>query len=162
MLLTILTFIHVLISLTGILSGFVVLFGLFTRKRFEGWTVLFLATTVATSITGFLFPAQSFMPSHAVGILSLLILAIAILSRYAQKLNGVWRKTYAVTAVFALYLNIFVAIVQAFRKLPALKALAPTQSEPPFKLTQFVVLTLFIVLTFAAAIRFRDKPIHTT
>lgn len=162
MLLTILRLIHVLISFTGILSGFVVLFGLFTGKRFEGCTVIFLTTTVATSITGFFFPVQHFMPSHAVGILSLVILAIAILSRYAQKLNGVWRKTYVVTAVLALYLNLFVAIVQAFRKLPALKALAPTQSEPPFKLTQLVVLVLFVVLTFAAAIRFRDKPIHTT
>ncbi|EEF63007.1 hypothetical protein [Pedosphaera parvula] len=162
MLLTILTFVHVLISFAGILSGLAVLFGLFTGKRLDRWTVLFLTTTVATSITGFFFSVHHFMPSHAAGILSLVVLAIAIHARYARKLNGVWRKIYAITAMVALYLNVFVAVVQAFQKLPALKVLAPTQSEPPFKLTQLVVLTLFVVLTFAGAIRFRDKPIHTT
>jgi hypothetical protein len=160
MLLAILTFLHVTISLAGILSGFVVLFGLLTARRLEGWTALFLTTTVATSVTGFFFPVHRFMPSHAVGILSLVALAIAIYARYARQPDGVWRKTYVINAVVALYFNVFVAIVQAFLKIPALKAMAPTQTEPPFKLTQLVVLALFAMLAVVAAIRFKSKPAH--
>jgi hypothetical protein len=157
MILTIYTFIHVIISLVGIFSGFVVLLGLLSRKRLDGWTALFLTTTVATSVTGFFFPVHHFMPSHGVGIISLVVLALAIYARQSRHLSGAWRKTYVVTAVMALYLNVFVAIVQAFLKIPALKDLAPTQTEPPFKLTQFVVLALFAVLGIVAAIRFRNE-----
>src|SRR5947209_13490365 len=124
---TILTFVHVLLSLIGILAGFVVMLGLLTARQLHGWTALFIWTTVATSLTGFLFPFQKFLPSHAVGILSLLILTIAIYALYGQHLAGAWRKTYAVTAMIALYLNVFVLIAQLFMKVPALKALAPTQ-----------------------------------
>src|SRR5205085_1516521 len=144
MILTILTLIHVVISLTGIVSGFVVLFGLLRDRRLDGWTAFFLGTTVATSVTGFFFPVHRFMPSHGVGILSLLVLGIAICARYARHLIGAWRKTYVISAIVALYFNIFVGIVQAFAKVPALKTLAPTQSEPPFKFTQLTVLVLFI------------------
>jgi hypothetical protein len=144
----------------GIFSGFLVLFGLLAGKRLDGWTSTFLATTVATSVTGFLFPFHRFMPSHAVGILSLMVLALAIYARYARHLAGAWRKTYVICATIALYLNVFVAIVQAFQKIPALKELAPTQSEPPFKLTQLVVLSIFALLTVVAAIRFRNEPAH--
>jgi len=157
-----LTLLHVLISLVGIFSGFVVLFGLLVGKRFNGWTAGFLATTVATSVTGFFFPVHHFMPSHAVGIISLLVLAVAIYARYARQLSGVWRKVYVIAAVAALYFNVFVGIVQAFLKVPSLKDLAPTQSEPPFKLAQLAVLALFIGLAVAAAIKFRSEPAHTT
>jgi len=162
MILTIYTLIHVIISLAGVFSGFVVLFGLLAGKRLDGWTALFLTTTVLTSLTGFFFPVHHFMPSHVVGILSLVTLAVAIYARYARHLAGVWRKTHVITAMVALYLNVFVLIVQLFMKIPALKALAPTQTEPPFKLTQLAVLALFIVLTIAAAIRFRNEPAYTT
>ena len=155
------TFVHVLLSLIGIFSGFVVVFGLLVAKRLDGWTTLFLASTVLTSVTGFLFPFHGFLPSHGVGILSLLALAIAIFARYGRHLAGLWRRTYAITAVIALYLNVFVLIVQLFQKVPALKAIAPTQSEAPFKVTQLVALVLFVVLGGSAAIRFRSEQPRT-
>ncbi len=153
------TLVHVVISLIGIFSGFVVVFGMLAAKRMDGWTALFLASTVATSVTGFLFPFHRFMASHAVGIISLVVLAVAILARYAKHLACAWRKTYVITAAMALYLNVFVLIVQAFMKVPALKAMAPTQSEPPFLVTQVVVMVLFVVLTIYAAIKFRGEPV---
>ena len=156
------TLIHVVISLLGILSGFVVLFGLLTAKRLDAWTALFLTTTVLTSVTGFFFPVHRILPSHIAGIISLVVLAVAIYARYARGLNGVWRKVYVVGAVLALYLNVFVAIVQAFLKIPALKAMAPTQTEPAFKLTQLLVLALFIVLAVVATIKFTNKPTQIT
>ncbi len=156
--LAILTLAHVLISLVGIFSGFVVMFGLLAGKRLDGWTALFLATTVATSVTGFLFPVHRILPSHIVGIISLVVLAVAIYARYARRLDGAWRKVYVVGAVLAFYLNVFVGIVQAFLKIPALNALAPTQTEPPFKLTQLVLLAIFVALAVVAAIRFRNEP----
>jgi hypothetical protein len=151
---------HVVISLIGIASGFVVMYGLLHGKRFDGWTALFLATTVATSVTGFGFPFEHLLPSHKVGIISLVVLAVAILARYAFHLAGAWRWIYVVTAVIALYLNVFVAVVQAFQKVPALKTLAPTQEEPPFLVAQLVVLALFIVLGIFAVKRFRNGPVH--
>jgi hypothetical protein len=162
MILHIYTIIHTLISLIGIFTGFVVLFGLLAGKRLDGWMKCFLITTVLTSVTGFGFPVHQFMPSHAVGIISLLVLAVAIYARYPRHLAGAWRWIYVVTALIALYLNVFVGVVQAFEKVPALKAMAPTQTEPPFKLTQLVVLALFFVLTVVAAIRFRPEPARVT
>jgi hypothetical protein len=153
-----LTLVHVAISLAGILSGLVVLAGMLADKRLNGWTAFFLLTTVATSVTGFFFPFHHFMPSHAVGLISLVILALAIYARYPRHLAGGWRKVYVITAVLALYLNVFVLIVQMFQKIPALKDLAPTQTEPPFKITQLAVLGFFVLLGIAAAIRFRDRP----
>jgi hypothetical protein len=155
------TVIHVILSLVGIGSGFVALFGLLTARRLERWTALFLASTVATSATGFGFPFHQLLPSHKVGIVSLAVLAVAILARYTFHLAGAWRWIYVVTAVMALYLNVFVGIVQAFQKVPALKAMAPTQSEPPFLFTQLVVLVLFAALAIVAAIRFRIEPVRT-
>ena len=154
------TLIHVLISLVGIVSGLVVVFGLLRGKRLDGWTALFLATTVATSVTGFGFPFDHLLPSHKVGILSLVLLAIAILARYAFHLAGSWRVVYVISAVVALYLNVFVGVVQAFEKVQALKALAPTQKEPPFLVAQLVVLVIFIALTILAAIKFRNQPLR--
>jgi hypothetical protein len=155
------TFVHVVLSLIGIFSGFVVVFGLLAGKRLDGWTALFLVSTVATSVTGFLFPFHRFLPSHGVGILSLLVLAIAILARYALHLAGAWRRIYAATAVISLYLNVFVLIAQAFQKVPGLKAVAPTQSEPPFLVTQAVALAAFVLFGIAAAIRFRNEPVRS-
>src|SRR5579864_8503036 len=155
------TFFHVALSLVGIASGFVVVYGLLTSKRFDGWTALFLATTVATSVTGFLFPFHHFLPSHGVGIVSLIVLTFAILARYRFRLDGGWRRTYAITAVVALYFNVFVLVAQLFMKVPALKELAPTQSEPPFAVAQLAVLLLFTVLTIRAAMKFHAEPLHT-
>ena len=153
------TFVHVVISLAGILSGLVVLFGLIAGKRLDGWTALFLITTVATSVTGFMFPFHKLLPSHVVGAISLMVLAIAILARYSRHLAGGWRLTYVISAVIALYLNVFVLIVQLFEKVPALNAMAPTQSEPPFKITQVVVLAIFVVLGIFAAKGFRERTV---
>ncbi len=152
------TAVHVLISLLGIASGFIVIFGMLAAKRLNGWTALFLATTVLTSVTGFLFPFHGVTPGIVIGILSLVALAIAILARYSGHLDGVWRPVYVVATVIAQYLNFFVLIVQSFEKTPALKALAPTQSEPPFKITQLVFLVLFLVLGFFAVKKFRVNP----
>ena len=154
------TFVHVMLSLIGIFSGFVVVFGLLAGKRLDGWTALFLVSTVATSVTGFLFPFHRFLPSHGVGILSLLMLGIAILARYPFHLSGAWRRIYAATAVISLYLNVFVLIAQAFQKVPGLKAMAPTQSEPPFFVTQAVALAVFVLLGLGAAIRFRNELVR--
>ena len=158
MILQIYTIIHVLISLVGIFTGLIVLFGMLAGKRLDGWTKWFLVTTVLTSVTGFFFPFHGFTPAIGLGIISLLVLAIAIYARYPRQLAGHWRWIYVVGAVISLYFNVFVGIVQSFEKIPALKALAPTQTEPPFKLTQLVVLALFIVLGIVAAIRFRPAP----
>jgi hypothetical protein len=151
-----LTFIHTLISLVGIATGLLVLFGgLLANKPLPRWTAWFLASTVLTSATGFILPAEHFMPSHGVGILSLVILAIALVALYAKHLSGAWRRTYVITAVIALYLNVFVLVAQLFMKVPALKALAPKGNEPPFMVAQGVVLVAFIVLGALAATRFR-------
>ena len=155
------TFFHVLLSLIGIISGLVVVLGLCTGKQLDGWTALFLSTTVLTSVTGFLFPFHGFLPSHGVGILSLILLAVAIVARYPRQLAGGWRRTYVITAAIALYLNCFVLVIQLFLKVPSLKAIAPTQSEPPFKIAQGLVLLLFVVLTVVAAIKFRGESVRT-
>ena len=151
------TKLHVVISLIGIVSGLVVMFGLLVGRRLNAWTALFLITTVLTSLTGFFFPFHGVTPAIVVGIISLIVLAVAIVARYARRLAGAWRWIYVVTAMISLYLNVFVLIVQLFQKVPALKALAQTQSEPPFAVTQLVVLALFVLLTIIAAIRFRGK-----
>jgi hypothetical protein len=151
------TLIHVLISLVGIGSGLVVLFGLISGKSLDGWTALFLATTVATSVTGYGFPFHQLLPSHIVGAISLVVLAVAIAARYAWHLRGAWRRVYVICALLALYLNVFVGVVQAFLKVPALKALAPQQTEPPFVVSQAIVLVLFVALAIVAAIRFRGE-----
>lgn len=145
---------HVVISLLGIASGFVVMYGLLTGKRLDGVTAFFLATTVATSVTGFFFPFAGFGPAHIVGVISLVILAVAIPARYAFHLAGPWRSIYAIGAVAALYFNVFVGVVQAFRHVPALYAIAPEQTEPPFVLTQLIVAALFVFIGIKALKRF--------
>jgi hypothetical protein len=152
------TFLHVLISLLGIGSGLIVMFGFLNGKRRDGMTALFLATTVATSVTGFGFPFDHLLPSHKVAIISLVVLAVAILARYVFHLAGSWRWIYVVTASIALYLNVFVLVVQSFMKVPGLHALAPTQTEPPFLVAQLLVLAIFIGLTTLAVKRFHVGP----
>lgn len=158
MILTIYTLLHVAISLVGIASGFVFFYGLLTGREFSRWTTLFLTTTVLTSVTGFFFPFRGMTPAIIFGIVSMVVLAIAIYAKYARQLAGKWRKTYVATTVFALYLNVFVLVVQSFLKIPVLKNLAPTQNDPPFQIAQLVVLVAFIVAGTLAAIRFRPQP----
>jgi len=150
------TMVHIVLSLMGIGSGFVVLSGLLAGKRLEGWTAVFLITTAATSLTGFGFPFQTLMPAQIIGFISLAVLMVAILARYSLRLAGAWRPTFVIAVLIALYLNVFVAIVQAFEKIPALKALAPTQSEPPFLVAQLLVLAVFIVVGVLTTKRFRE------
>ena len=149
------TQLHVLISLVGIGSGLIVMYGMLTGKRLDGWTSLFLATTVLTSVTGFGFPFTGVTPAIKVGIISLAALAVAYLARYVRHLAGGWRGTYVISAAIALYLNVFVLVVQSFEKVPALKAIAPTQKEPPFAIAQIAILVLFVGLTILAVRRFR-------
>lgn len=152
------TFLHVLISLVGIGSGLVVMFGFLMGKRFDGLTAVFLITTVLTSVSGFGFPFDHLLPSHIVGIISLVILAVAIPARYLFQLAGSWRWIYVIGATTALYLNVFVLVVQSFMKVPALKALAPTQTEPPFLVAQSVVLVVYLGLTVLATKRLHIEP----
>jgi hypothetical protein len=149
------TLVHVLISLTGIGSGLIVLYGLLTAKRLDSWTAVFLVTTVLTSLTGYLFPVEHILPSHIVGAVSLVALAIALVARYARRMEGSWRWIYVVSALIALYLNVFVLVVQSFMKVPAVHALAPTQKEPPFLVVQVTVMAIFVVLGVFAVKKFR-------
>ncbi len=149
---------HVLISLIAIASGFLVLYGMLTGKRFDGGTAIFLIFTVLTSATGFLFPFEHLLPSHIVGIISLVVLAIAILARYALHMAGSWRWIYVVCAMLAFYLNFFVLVVQTFEKVPPVHALAPTQKEPPFLIVQLIVMAIFIVLGVFAVKKFHVDP----
>ena len=152
------TLFHVLLSLAGIGAGVVVVYGLLESKRFDGWTKIFLTTTVATSVTGFFFPAHHITPGHIIGLLSLVVLALGIVARYRYGLAGGWRPTYVISSAIALYFNVFVLVVQAFEKVPALRALAPTRSEPPFAATQLIVLAAFVIVTSFALVKFHDVP----
>ena len=152
---------HVVLSLIGIVAGFVVLAGMFGSKLHRGWTALFLATTVLTSVTGFLFPFERVLPSHIFGVLSLVVLAIAIAALYGYQLVRSWRWIYVASALLALYLNVFVLVAQAFLKLPFLNALAPTGSEPAFIVAQLIVLVAFVWLGIVALRSFHpvaDSP----
>jgi hypothetical protein len=151
------TMLHVVISLIGIASGLVVLFGLLGSREMPGLTALFLLTTILTNATGFLFPFDKLLPSHIIAIISLVLLAIACIALYGMKLAGAWRWIYTLTAMVALYLNVFVLIIQSFLKIGPLHALAPSvpPSEPPFAIIQGIVLVLFVAAIIAALRRFR-------
>ena len=148
------TLLHTAISLIGMLSGIIVLFAMLEGRSSPAMTALFLATTVLTSVTGFMFPFTTLLTSHIVGIISLGVLAATIAALYVFRLGSAWRWIYVVGAVLALYLNVFVGVVQAFQKLSFLQPLAPTQSEPPFVVAQTTVLLIFIILGFLAVKRF--------
>jgi hypothetical protein len=149
------TFLHVLISLVGIASGLIVLERFFRNRTLGVSNAVFLITTILTSVTGFLFPFKAFGPPHIVGVISLVVLAIALFALYAGNLVGPWRWIYVCSAVLALYLNVFVAVVQSFDKIGRLHVLAPTGSEPPFAITQGIVLLIFIGVAVVALVRFR-------
>ena len=149
------TTVHVIISLIGIGSGLIVLYGMLTGAKSDAMIALFLVSTILTSVTGYFFPADKILPSHIVGALSLVVLAIAVFAFYSKHLLGAWRWVYVVTAIIALWFNCFVGVVQAFQKLPFLQLLAPTQSEPPFAIAQLVVLLIFIVAGIVAVRRWR-------
>lgn len=155
------TAVHVVISLIGIAAGLIVVVGMLSASRLPGWTALFLVTTVLTSVTGFFFPAAQVLPSHIVGVISLVVLAITLVALYGKRLAGSWRWIYVAGAVLAVYLNSFVGVVQAFLKVPALNRLAPTQSEPPFFVAQLTVMALFVVLGIRAAMKFRPAVPRT-
>ena len=159
-----LVFVHVIISLIGIAAGFIVMFGMLGSNRMPGWTALFLATTILTNVTGFLIPPFLFdklLPSHMIGILSLMLLAIACFALYGQKLSGAWRWIYVLTALLSLYLNTFVLVIQSFLKIGPLHALAPSvpPSEPPFAILQGIVLVFFIIMIIGAIRRFRPLAV---
>jgi hypothetical protein len=145
---------HVVISMIAIFSGFVVLGGMFSNAGLGGWTAFFLATTLLTSVTGFLFPIAGFTPAIGFGVISSLLLLAALFALYRQKLRGVWRTTYVVAALIALYLNVFVLIAQSFQKVSFLRAYAPTGSEPPFLIAQGVTLIAFVLLGWMALRKF--------
>lgn len=159
MILQIYTIIHTLISLIAIFTGLIVLFGLLRSERLDGWTKWFLITAVATTVTGFFFPFHGLTPAFKLGIISAVVLAITIYARYSKNLTGPCRWIYVIGAVSSLYFNVFVLVVQLFEKVPALHAMAPTQTEQPFKLTQLVVLAFFMLFTIIAAIRFRPRVV---
>lgn len=148
------TLFHIVLSLIGIGAGFVVLGGFLSNSRLDGATHVFLAATVATNVTAFGFPIAQILPSHIVAAISLAVLAAAIYARYVGQLSGSWRWIYVVAATAALYLNVFVLIVQTFIKNPALVAIAPTQSELPFAATQGAALVAFVLLGWSAVWRF--------
>jgi len=156
------TQLHVMISLIGIGSGLVVMYGLLTSKLLNRWTTLFLVSTALTSITGFLFPFEHVTPGIVVGVLSLIVLAVAIVGRYSLRLSGAWRGVYVATAAIALYFNVFVLVVQSFEKVPALKALAPTGKEAPFAAVQLIVLAAFLVATVLAVKGFHPESAMAT
>ena len=143
------TLFHVVVSLAGIISGLVVAGGLVAGRRLGAWAGVFLITTVATSVTGFGFPTDALLPSQVVGAISLLVLA-TVIAAHLKGLAGAWRVVYASGVVAATYLNSFVLVVQLFRRIPDLSALAPTQSEPPFAVAQVVVLAAYVWLGIAA------------
>ena len=154
------TFLHVVISLVGIMTGIIVVAVMLQNGPIAGWNGFFLTTTILTSVTGFFFPVKGLLPSHIVGIISLVVLAVALFAYYGRHLMGPWRAVYVVCAVIALWLNVFVGIVQSFGKFAYLHNLAPNGSEPPFAVAQGLILILFVVAGFLAVRRYHP-PLRT-
>ena len=156
--------VHVIISLVGIAAGFIVMFGMLASNRMPGLTAIFLLLTILTSATGFLIPplvSEKLLPSHMIGVLSLILLAIACYALYGQKLSGSWRWIYVLTALLAQYFNVFVLGIQSFLKVGPLHALAPSvpPSEPPFAIAQGIVLVFFIIVIIGAIRRFHPPAV---
>jgi len=150
--------IHVLLSFAEMAAGIAVVYGLLMGRAYGGWTVLFFVTAILTDLTGFPLPPFGFDPPRAVGLISLLLLAVALIAYYGFRLSGLWRPVYVVTALMAFYLDVFVGVIQAFLKIPALHDLAPTQSEPPFVIAQIVVLAIFVAIGFVSLRKFHPAP----
>jgi hypothetical protein len=155
------TTLHVIISLIGILTGLVVAYEMLKGKDSSTWTAVFLATTVLTSVTGFFFPFTAFKPPHIFGVISLAVLAVALAAIYLYRLAGAWRWIYVSSTLFALYLNVFVGVVQAFQKVAPLSRLAPTQTEAPFLIAQAIVAALFVWIGVVAVRRFYPHALHS-
>jgi hypothetical protein len=151
------TTVHVIISLIAIVTGFIAVFGMLQSRRMAGWTAIFLWMTVLTSVTGFLFPFAGVTPGIIVGIISMVLLAIAFFALYGKHLDVAWRWVYVWTAIAALWFNVFILIVQLFQKIAFLKALAPTGSEPPFQIAQGAALVLFVALAIMAVRNFHPR-----
>jgi hypothetical protein len=158
MILLIYTIIHTLISLAAIFTGLIVLFGMIARNRLDSWTKWFLITAVLTTVTGFFFPFHGVTPAIILGIITVPVLAITIYARYSKRLDGPWRWIYVIGAVMTLYFSLFVLVVQLFQKVPTLHAMAPTQTESPFKFTQLALLIVSVLLVIIAVIRFHPEP----
>jgi hypothetical protein len=151
------TLLHVIISLIAIVCGLVVVFGMFASNQLTRWTGLFLFTTALTSVTGFYFPGTALTPARIFGIVSLIVLVPTVLALYVFGLRGFWRWIYIAGVVIALYLNVFVAVVQSFAKIPELRSLAPTQSDPPFLIAEGGALVIFILLGIIALVLFHPE-----
>jgi hypothetical protein len=154
------TFVHTVISLVGIMTGFIVVAVMLQNGPLAGWNGFFLLFTILTSVTGFFFPSKAFGPPHIVGVISLIALAVALFALYSRRLTGPWRVIYVASAIFALYLNVFVGVVQSFDKVTYLHKFAPTGSEPPFGVTQAIVLILFVLIGILAARRYHPAVEH--
>jgi hypothetical protein len=154
---TIYTFVHVVISLVGIATGLLVLFGMLRNDRIDGMTLVFLLFTAATSLTGFGFPFHGVTPAVTLGIVSVIVLIPTLAARYTFRMRGAWRWIYVIGAVLAQWFNTFVLVVQSFQRLPALHALAPKGSEPPFAAAQGAVLLFYVVIGYLAVRRFRPR-----
>ena len=152
-----LTLIHVLISLVGVLTGLVLLLALMGGRNPQNWAAWFLVSTILTSVTGYFFPITKLTPAQIVGVISLIALALAVYALYGRGLSGRLRGTYVVTVTLALYLNIFVLVIQSFQKIPPLRAIAPGNppSGPAFMITQLVVLVALILGGWKAFRTFR-------
>jgi len=155
------TFVHLVLSLAAIGSGFFLVWGLLHNRRLDGWTAIFIVTSMLTSLTGFVFPFVQLRPSHVLGLSSLTMLTLAIFARIGFQLEGAWRRIYVVSISAALYFNCFAAVVQAFAKIPVLRGSPPSRSQPLFLIAQGSVLAVFVILTFLAAKRFRVSPVSS-
>lgn len=155
------TLIHMVISLAAIGSGVVVILGMLTRRQFPGWTQIYFTASILTVVTGFSFPFDRLLRSHVLGLLSLLVVTIALFARNVFGLDGRWRAVYVVTFAASLYFNCVAAVVQLFAKIPLLKATSPTQTEPSFLFAQCAVLAIFIVLTYVTVKRVSASPVRS-
>lgn len=153
-----LTVLHTLISFVAIISGLLVVKGLINSSGRQLWTLLFLCSTAATTLTGFFFPFHGFTPAFTLGVISIIPLTLAFGARYTYRLKGAWRGTYVITAVLSFYFNFFVLVVQSFQKIPSLNAYAPTQTEPPFQIAQLITLILFITAGVFSFKNYHPKP----
>lgn len=154
------TVFHTALSIVAVISGLLVVKGLLVSHGRQLWTLLFLVTATATTVTGFFFPFEGFTPAFILGIISVVPLTLAILARYRHRLKGSWRGTYVINCVIALYFNCFVLVVQSFEHIPSLNVLAPTQKEPPFAIAQLVTLVVSIAAGFFSYKNYHPKNLE--